>query len=138
MDREEVGKPQMGHQYYLKITNGNVEKEEGYFFRAGRMSLIINGQTVQCVFKHNHEKEVVYAIFLEDKPLMELEHPHYVPDCAPDKLEEKFLQNKVSWSTLFSALTKVGVLRNKEYNAYFASDEEKKKHSYEVVQPIVF
>lgn len=126
----------MANTYELSVKSGNTLSENGYFFVAGSFSIQTEKTTVTCEFKRDEELEVAYFVYENGKEVLRLEHPDYIlPNVAPESLDETFtFPSGEKASVFFAALSKVGVIRSKTYNRYFATEEHSKSFSYSVSQ----
>tara|TARA_B100000427_G_scaffold92742_1_gene76509 strand:+ start:492 stop:869 length:378 start_codon:yes stop_codon:yes gene_type:complete len=120
------------NQYELNVSNNEVIKEEGSFFKAGLFKVKINNTTYDVDFKQI-KHDVYYVIYNKEAELTRLIHPDYVPDCDFEELNS-FLNNPDA-QTLFAALCRCQVSIKKEYLKWLEANQDA-TFSYEVTQPI--
>ena len=122
-------------QYKLSVQNKAISNEEGAFFKAIPFKIIIQDSVYDVTFKKGDQHVVVHQILLNDKVIVELTHPDYVPACKVEELDS-FL-NLEHASTLFYALIHLEVANHKEYKtALFADDKD--IFDFEVIQESYF
>jgi hypothetical protein len=122
------------NQYTLKITNGEPESEQGYFYKAGSFFVKTKNQSFQCNFEKGKAHSVIFEIKQNDTTIAELTHPDYTPELSPGNYVpiNKIDENQLS---LFAALVKLEITKFADYKTYF--EENKSKFSFEVAQKMV-
>ena len=121
-------------QYQCIIKNGQVEKEEGYFFRAAPFQIICNETVIDIKYERNESYHVIYSIQVDSKEIFQLEHPDYTPECKPANLNEELkLPNGIDSIVVIAALKHLGVSKGKEYMEYF-TEAVLSSLSYEIKQ----
>ncbi|MEK9657470.1 MAG: hypothetical protein VW378_03745 [bacterium] len=117
--------------YHLQIENGKIIKEEGHFFRATPFTIIKDTCHIHCEFTHK-DHEVVYKLSENNNHLINLEHPDYLPDVAPEELNTIL---KCSKDSLFiiEALFQLKIAKSSIYSTYL---KKQKPTSYSVIQEI--
>ena len=111
-------------QYQLAVQNGETKSETGHFFKGAPFEIEANGKKLDIEFKMGNAHRVMYHVTQNGSPVLELEHPDYTPDTAPDSLGDK--------AALFAALVRLEITKAKPYKAYF--EEQAKSQTYEIRQ----
>jgi len=122
-------------QYKLTVKDNQIVSEEGSFFRAVPFLIKINEIDYHVTFEKGSDGHVVYHIRFGDTPLIELNHPDYVPQCKVDELNS-FL-NTDHAETLFFVFVYLGIAIDKDYKEAL-SVEHKTFLNLEVVQHFYF
>ena len=121
------------NQFQLIVNNGLTQKEEGFFFRAAPFTVTIGSDIFNVsftrVFKTEDYHPVIYQISHHDTVIFELEHPDYSPTLPPEVFESQFPSLPIS--SLLTALTKLSLIRDKEYASY-----KEKPVSFSVYQDV--
>ena len=121
-------------QYQSITKNGQLEKEEGYFFRAAPFQIICNETVVDIKYERNESYHVIYSIQIDNKEIFQLEHPDYTPECKPTDLNEELkLPNNTDSMVIIAALKQLGLSKGKEYMEYL-TETVLSSLSYEVKQ----
>ena len=117
-------------QYYLKVENNEVISEEGSFFKGTPFTITSGAQTIQVEFTRNADKHVIYRLSENGKALIDIDHPDYVPDTAPESITD-LLNPSEDAMVIVAALFKVEVSKGEPYNSAL---ESAKPFSYEIKQ----
>jgi len=120
-------------QYYLKVENSKVIKEDGHFFRAAPFTIFYEGVSIVCDFSRNAKKHVVYKLIENGTILAELEHQDYSPECEPENLKNYLLVSNGNPYPVIAALVHLGIAQDARYKALYIN-EGADKYSFEVKQ----
>ena len=119
-------------QYELEVEKGEDKQEEGHFYRAAPFRVTSQGRTLECTYKHDAHREVIYELKEVATFLGQFEHPFFVPDCPPDQVNETLkITDDVHF--FFAALVRLGITKQKDYHQYYGESEH--NVSYKVEQP---
>jgi hypothetical protein len=120
-------------QYYLNIKNGEIEQEEGFFFRAGSFLIIKGEQTIDCSFTNEDIETVVYEVKKSGESLASLTHPDYVPEVKRGTYTD--IQTlSGDQKTIYAAFVKLGITKEKTYIDYFADEANQSYRTFEIKQ----
>ncbi|RAP26984.1 hypothetical protein DID78_06320 [Candidatus Marinamargulisbacteria bacterium SCGC AG-343-D04] len=111
-------------QYECIVNNNKVTKEEGSFFKAAPFSVTVDSKRYDINFTRNEKGHVVYEFLDGDKLITSVRHPDYVPECSAEELNTTL--NHPAAQALFAATCKCDVSIEKDYKAFFASDNSPK------------
>ena len=117
--------------YKLVIKNNQKEQEEGFFFKASPFEIQHKNTCISCKFEHNKHHEAVLNCYLEDRVILEVEHPFYLPDTEPGIFFKKAKNNELL-ELIIHALLSLEISKLKSYEAYF--NDLQKHFNYEVIQ----
>ena len=119
-------------QYEIRVEKNSVNVEQGSFFKALPFYIKIAEKRYDVYFERGQDNHVHYVVKCDNKIIVSLGHPDYVPLCTPEELNA-YLDCQDA-ETLFVALLKVGVSQEKKFSIYL--DAVNKHYTYHLIQPI--
>ena len=115
--------------YTLHVRDAVDQQTSGTFFKARPFEITVGERRFDCVFRKGTSGKVIYALEESGVLLVELIHPYYAPEFAPDEAD-RFGLSVAVLETVYAALVRVGVTKDKAWIAYL----QEKAYSYEVKQ----
>ena len=116
-------------QYHLKVENGEIQHEEGNFFRA--IPFIIQHNNTQVKVNFTHQKhEVVYQLLENEKEIAVLRHPDYLPESSV-KDSHQHIKSSISSQIIIEAFLQLKIGKSKEIVKEL---ETLTATSYEIIQ----
>lgn len=115
--------------YTLTVENSQVQSESGFFFKARPFTISVGDRTFMCVFKKGSQGKVVYSLEEKGVVLVELQHPYYTPEFAPEETT-RFGEDAPILEAVYGGLLHLGVAKEKTWlHAY-----QEKKVSFQITQ----
>ena len=118
-------------QYKYVLTQGKVENEEGFFFKALPFEIKVNQNSYHINFERGADNHVTYTIKLKEVLIASVVHPDYIPNCEANQLNQTL--NTKDAEAIFAGMVHVGISIDKAYQTYF-NEEKLNTLSFTVIQ----
>lgn len=136
------------NQYEVLVKNGEVQSEEGYFYKAGSFNIKTESHEIIVEFKQGPAHNVVYSVQFNGNEVYQLSHPHYVPevDGALPKskdpvdvaqIDHHLIKVGQLGTVLMAAMVHTGIVGDKQYIKHFKDSANLKAISFQLTQPKV-
>ena len=115
--------------YTLQVRDAVDQETSGVFFKARPFEIIVGDRRFDGVFRKGTSGKVIYALEESGTLLVELIHPYYAPEFAPEEAS-RFGADAAVLEAVYAALVRLGVTKDKSWVAYL----QEKAFSYGVKQ----
>ena len=121
------------NQFNLIVKDAKIDQEDGFFFLAAPFIIMVSDQNYKCFFEGNDYQEAEFRIYFEDKILVTLEHPFYLPDQKPEVFFESNAKYQDALICCLHAFLQLEIAKGSDYAEFLSKYTS--KINYSLIQP---